>query len=78
LGLDGLAGQTRRGGAAAMSAHAVGDDEQASAGMAAALFARRGVGAEVLVFGTDQSHVGAQNCLNPETRHRDGRFFRRG
>src|SRR4051794_36116168 len=36
LRLDGLAGETRGSGSAAMTAHSVGDDEKASAGMAGA------------------------------------------
>src|SRR4051794_37802882 len=58
-----------------MSAHAIRDDEQPPAGMAMALLARRGVGAEVLILGAHQPHIGAQDRLNTEARRGDDRLF---
>jgi hypothetical protein len=58
-----------------MAAHPVGHDEQTPAGMAAfALLVGRGVGAEVLILRTDETHVSAQYCTHDEITGGTGMF----
>jgi len=49
-----------------MAAHAVGDDQQPSAGLAAGLLLRGGEHAEILILGADFSHVSLEDCLDDE------------
>src|SRR4029079_2730945 len=66
------AGEPRCCRAAAMTAHAVCNDQQPAAGMAGALFPRRCQRAEILVLRTHQSDVCAEYRSDNESSVGDG------